>query len=707
MTMPESNPASLVGLPLDRVDGRLKVTGKASYAYEYAPQDAVLYGVIVPASIGKGRVAAVDVREAQRAPGVRLVVTKDNAPPQHPFGPVDLPDRFARAMPALNNDEVPYFGFPVAFVVADTFEQATAAAAMVRVSYAPMRGAYDLRAAGPTAINPGRIGASDPADSAIGDFDEALANAPVKIDATYTTPYQHQAPMEPHATMAVWDGPRLTVYTAAQLTASPQEGLARTFNMRKEDVRVITRYIGGGFGGKLPYYFEATLAAMGARTLKRPVKVAMTRPQLFHMTTHRTASEQRLRLGANTDGRLTAYGQDALVQTAAFDQYVEPVMLAARTLYAAPNRLTRHRLAKLDLPRSDSMRAPGDAIGIMALECAMDELAERVNLDPVELRLRNDTQTDPEHQLPFASRHLAECLREGAARFGWNRRVAKPASVTDGRWLVGLGVASAVRGDVLRSATARARLVRDDRLLIELAMTDIGTGTYTILSQIAADAMEMPIEHVTVLMGDTIFPPTDGSGGSFGAATAGAAVLAACEKLRAGLASGMTEAEGSVTPAELSGSYSHAGFGAHFVEAAVHRDTGEVRVRRMLGVFAAGRILNGKTARSQMIGGMTWGIGSALMEENAVDQRFGSFVNQDLAGYHVAVNADVGEMDVLFLREDDPHGSPLGSKGVGELGICGAAAAVINAIHNATGARIRDFPATPDKLLLALEALDA
>ena len=513
--------------------------------------------------------------------------------------------------------------------------------------------------------------------------------------------------MEPQATMAVWDGRKLTVYTAAQLTTSPQEGLARTLNIPKEDVRIITRYIGGGFGNKLPYYFESTLAAIGARILKRPVKVAMTRPQLFYMTTHRSASEQHLRLGANADGRVAAYGQDALVQTASFDEYVEPVMLAARTLYAAPNRLTRHRLAKLDMPRSDSMRAPGDAIGLMALECAMDELAERLDLDPVELRLRNDTQTDPEHRLPFSSRHLAECLREGAARFGWNKRVAKPASVSDGRWLIGLGVASAVRGDLLRNATARARLTPDRRLVVELAMTDIGTGTYTILTQIAAEAMEMSVERVTVLMGDTNYPPTDGSGGSWGAATSGSAVRAACQKLKAGLASGVTEAEGSVTPAELSTSYSHASFGAHFVEAAVHRYTGEVRVRRMLGVFAAGRILNAKTARSQMIGGMTWGIGSALMEENTVDQRYGSFINQDLASYHVAVNADVGEMDAVFLHEDDPNGSPLGSKGLGELGICGAGAAVINAIHNATGARIRDFPATPDKLLGTLEALDA
>jgi xanthine dehydrogenase YagR molybdenum-binding subunit len=704
--MAEGTLAAPIGLPLDRVDGRLKVTGGATYAFEYATQGAAAYGVIVPAAVAKGRVAALDTRDAERAPGVLLVLTNENAPPQSPWGPVDLPDRFARAEPALDSDEVLYFGFPVAFVVAETFEQATAAAALVRVGYESLPGEYDLSAAGPRAEDPGHISDGTPADSSVGDFEAAFASAPVKIEAIYTTPYQNQAPMEPHATMAVWDGQMLTVHTSAQLTTSPQEGLARTFNIAKENVRVITRYVGGGFGNKLPFYVDATLAAIGARIVRRPVKVAMTRPQLFHMTTHRTASEQRLRLGADPNGRLTAYGQDALVQCARFDGYTEPVCGAARMLYAAPNRLTRHRLAKLDLPRSDSMRAPGDAIGLLALECAMDELADALGIDPVELRLRNDTESDPERDRPFASRHLAEALRQGAARFGWDKRVAKPASVRDGRWFIGLGVASAIRGDVLRNATARARLERDGRLTVELAMTDIGTGTYTILTQIAAEAMELPVDRVTVRLGDTRFPPTAGSGGSFGSATSGAAVLAACRKLKAGLAFGITEAEGSVTPADLDNAYAHAGFGAHFVEAAVHQDTGEVRVRRMLGVFAAGRILNAKTARSQMIGGMTWGIGAALIEENHVDLRYGSFINQDLASYHVAVNADVGALDVIFLDEADPHGSPLGSKGIGELGICGAGAAVINAIHNATGARIRDMPATPDKLLATLETLD-
>src|SRR5277367_6594201 len=536
--MAEVNRADPIGLPLDRVDGQLKVTGRATYAFEYATQGGAAYGVIVPAAIAKGRAAAVDVRDAEHAPGVLLVLTKDNAPPQSPWGPVDLPDRFARAEPALDSDAVRYFGFPVAFVVGETFEQATAAAALVHVRYESLPGQYDLRAAAPTAENPGHISDGTPADSSVGDFEAAFATAPVKIEATYTTPYQNQAPMEPHATMAMWDGQMLTVHTSAQLTTSPQEGLALTFNIAKENVRVITRYVGGGFGSKLPFYVDATLAAIGARMVRRPVKVALTRPQLFHMTTHRTASEQHLRLGADRNGRLTAYGQDALVECARFDHYTEPICGAARMLYAAPNRLTRHRLAKLDLPRSDSMRAPGDAIGLVALECAMDELADALGIDPVELRLRNNTQIDPERDKPFSSRLLTEALRQGATRFGWNKRIAKPANVRDGRWLIGLGVASAIRGDALQSASARARLESDGRLIVELAMTDIGTGTYTILTQIAAEAMEFPVERVTVRLGDTRFPPTDGSGGSHGAETSGSAVLAACRKLKAGLAVG-------------------------------------------------------------------------------------------------------------------------------------------------------------------------
>ena len=393
--MAQSDLAGPIGRPLDRVDGPLKVTGRAKYAYEYASQAEAACGFIVSAAIAKGRVVGVDVRDAERASGVLLVLTQDNAPPQTPWGPVDLPDRFARAEPALDSDAVRYFGFPVAFVVAETFEQARAAAALVRPRYAPASGEYDLHAAAPHAVNPGTIDGGAPADTAVGDFEAVFAAAPVKIDALYTTPYQHSAPMEPHASMAFWEGEMLTVCTAAQLTTSPREGLARTLNIPPENVRIITRYIGGGFGNKLPYFVDVTLAAIGARMLRRPVKVAMTRPQVFNITTHRSASEQRVRLGADRQGRLTAYGQDALVQSARFDTFTEPVSLAARSLYAAPNKLTRHRRAGLDLSRSNSMRGPGDAIGLLALECAMDELAETLVLDPVELRLRNDTQLEP------------------------------------------------------------------------------------------------------------------------------------------------------------------------------------------------------------------------------------------------------------------------------------------------------------------------
>jgi xanthine dehydrogenase YagR molybdenum-binding subunit len=337
----------------------------------------------------------------------------------------------------------------------------------------------------------------------------------------------------------------------------------------------------------------------------------------------------------------------------------------------------------------------------------MDELAEALALDPVELRLRNDTQTDPERKLPFSSRHLAEALREGATRFGWDKRTAKPASVRDGQWLVGHGVASAVRADTLKSATARARLEQDGRLTVELAMTDIGTGSYTILTQIAAETMEMPVDRVTVRLGDTRYPPTAGSGGSFGAGTSGAAVLAACRKLKAGLSSGMKEAEGAVTPAALDDAYAHAGFGAQFAEVAVDRDTGEVRVRRMLGVFAAGRILNAKTARSQMIGGMTWGVGAALQEEAVVDTRSGAFVNRDLAEYLVPVHADIPDIDAIVLDGFDDKANALGAKGLGEVSICGAGAAIANAVFNATGVRVRDFPITIEKVLPGLPLVEA
>jgi xanthine dehydrogenase YagR molybdenum-binding subunit len=600
---------------------------------------------------------------------------------------------------------VRYFGFPGAFVVAETFEQARDAAALVRLRYTSLPAEYDLRAAAPHAENPGETSTGDPADSAIGDFESAFAAAPVKIDA-YITPYQHSAPMETHASMAFWEGEMLTVCMAAQLTTSPREGLARTLDIPPENVRIITRYIGGGFGNKLPYYADATLAAISARMLRRPVKVAMTRPQLFHTTTHRTASEQRVRLGADRDGRLAAYGQDAVVQCARFDNYTEPVCLAVRSLYAAANRLTRHRLAKLDLPRSDSMRAPGDAIGLLALECAMDELAEALALDPVELRLRNDTQIEPESKLPFSSRHLAECLREGASRFGWDRRVAKPTSVRDGRWLVGLGVASAIRGDVLKDASARARLEKRWPL-------DCRAGHDRHRDRQLHD----PHSDRRRCDGVAGRPRHGSSRRHEFSADRGIGRVLRGGHLRFGRACGLPQAQGSARVRD------HGSGGIGYVGRS-RQSLWTCRVRR---AFRRGRSGSGhgrgpRPAHARRVRGRPH---SQCQDRALADDRRNDlghrrcadggksrrsalrlFVNQDLASYHVVVNADVGAIDAVFLDESDPHGNPLGSKGIGELGICGAGAAVINAIYNATGARIHDFPATPDKLLPALEALD-
>ena len=439
--MTEGKLADPIGLPLDRVDGQLKVTGRATYAFEYATQGGAAYGVIVPAAVAKARVLAVDVRDAERAPGVLLVLTKDNAPPQSPWGPVDLPDRFARAEPALDTDEVRYFGFPVAFVVAENIRGSHCRR---RIGSCPLRAIArpDMicarRGRGPKI--PGHLSDGAPADSAVGDFETAFAAAPVKIEAIYTTPYQNQAPMEPHATMAVWEGQMLTVHTSAQLTTSPQEGLARTFNIRKENVRVITRYVGGGFGSKLPFYVDATLAAIGARMLRRPVKLAMTRPQLFHMTTHRTASEQR-----SAARRRPRRPIDRLRPGCA------RAMRAAST--TTPSRSAAQPGCSMPHPTGLPGIASQSWICRGRIRCAPRATRSACwhsnaqwtswptpsALDPVDLRLRNDTEIDPERDKPFASRHLAEALRQGAARFGWDKRVAKPASVRDGRWLIGLG----------------------------------------------------------------------------------------------------------------------------------------------------------------------------------------------------------------------------------------------------------------------------
>jgi xanthine dehydrogenase YagR molybdenum-binding subunit len=619
----------------------------------------------------------------------------------------------------------------VAFVVAESFEQARAAAYLVDVKYERAAGKYALRDNLKQARVPHQKDAAA-ADSAVGDFAGAFDSAPVQIDVTYTTPLQSHAMMEPHATLATWDGDRLILHTANQMLNQGQKVIATTLKIPVENVRLISPYIGGGFGGKLWVNADAILAAIASRQLKRPVKIALTRGQIFHVTTHRSDTIQRIRLGTDREGKILAIGHDVFSGNLPSEQTYEGAALQTRTLYAGANRLTRHRLAPLDIPVASSMRAPGEAVGLMALECAMDELAEKLNLDPIELRIRNEPSEDPEKHIPYSSRHLIACMQEGARRFGWDKRNPKPGQVRDGRWLVGLGMAAATRGNPLRLSKANVRLAPDGTATVKMAMTDIGTGTYTILAQIAAEMLGLPMERVRVELGDTSFPEAAGSGGSFGAGSSGSALFEACNNLREKLAQkagmdpetarfangsvasdgqsvrltdlvgGGVEADGEIQPGRNNKDFSQQSYGAHFAEVGVDADTGEVRVRRMFGVFAAGRVLNAKTARSQGIGGMVFGVGAALHEAMTLDPRFGYYVNHDLAEYHVPVHADIPAFDAVFLTELDDKSNPLKSKGIGELGICGAAASIANAIYNACGARVRDYPITLDKILAKL-----
>jgi xanthine dehydrogenase YagR molybdenum-binding subunit len=713
----------VVGKPADRIDGPAKTAGVARYAYErHDVATGAVYGYVVGAGIAKGRIAALDVRAAQAAPGVIAIVTAANA------GKLAKGDHNTARL--LGGPEVDHYHQAVALVVAETFEQARAAAHLVRIEYAGSRGRFDLQAEKSGAQMPKPNPFSGEPSSRVGDFEAAFTAAPVTFDATYTTPDQSHSMMEPHATLAAWQGDKLTVWTSNQMIDWGVGDLAKTLGVAKENVRLVSPFIGGGFGGKLFLRADVLLAALGARAAGRPVKVALQRPLIPNNTTHRPATIQRIRIGATREGRITAIAHEGWSGDLP-DGQAETAVNQTRLLYGGANRLTTTRLAVLDLPEGNAMRAPGEAPGMMALEIAMDEMAEKLGLDPVEFRILNDTQIDPEKPgRPFSQRRLVECLRTGAARFGWSRRNARPGAVRDGRWLVGSGVASAFRNNLLTKSAARVRLDGSGMVTVETDMTDIGTGSYTVIAQTAAETMGVPLEKVAVRLGDSAFPASCGSGGQWGGNNATSGVYAACMKLREQVAAkaGMATADAtfagglvragskSLTLAEAAGAeglsaedsieygdldkkYQQSTFGAHFVEVGVDAATGEIRVRRMLAVCSAGRILNPKTARSQVIGAMTMGIGAALMEELEVDKRRGFFVNHDLAGYEVPVHADVPHQDVIFLDEPDPISSPMKAKGVGELGLCGVGAAIANAVYNATGVRVRDYPITLDKLL--------
>ena len=718
----------VVGMPADRIDGKLKTTGTAPYAYErhdVAPHAA--YGYVVGASIAKGKIASIAVANAKSAPGVLAVVTAANA------GALKKAKRNTAAL--LAGPDVAHYHQAVALVVAETFEQARAAAQLVRVEYIKSLGAFDLATAKDSAIKPEPID-GDPPDTAVGDFAGAFAAAPVKLDATYTTPDHAHAMMEPHATIAAWNGDKLTLWTSNQMIDWAATDVAETLGLAKTNVRIISPYVGGGFGGKLWVRADALLAALGARAAARPVKVALQRPLMFNNTVHRPATIQRIRVGARRDGIITAIGHENWSGDLP-NGNPDTSVTQSRLLYAGANRMTATRLAVLDLTESNAMRAPGEATGLMALEIAMDELAEKLLLDPIEFRIINDTQVDPEKPArPFSQRSLTQCFRTGADKFGWNKRNSHPGAVRDGRWLVGMGVAAGIRGNPVTKSAARVRLSKDGVVTVETDMTDIGTGSYTIIAQTAAETMGLSLDKVVVKLGDSNFPVSSGSGGQWGGNSSTSGVYAACMKLReaviqklgfsadAVFSDGEVRSGGNSTPlgkaagdagmmaedfiefGDLHKRFEQSTFAAHFVEVGVDAATAEVRVRRMLAVCSAGRILNPKTARSQVIGAMSMGAGAALMEHLVVDKRRGFFVNHDLAGYEVPVHADIPHLDVIFLEQTDPISSPMKAKGVGELGICGVGAAVANAVYNATGVRVRDYPITLDKLLDGMPAMD-
>ncbi|MCK1292426.1 MULTISPECIES: aldehyde oxidoreductase molybdenum-binding subunit PaoC [unclassified Bradyrhizobium] len=731
----ETNPIDrlrVVGRAHPRIDGPLKTTGKATYAYEH--HDVVTnpaYGVIVGSAIAKGRIKSMNLAEAQREPGVIAIVTAESA------GKLGK-GKFNTAK-LLGGPEIDHYHQAVAVVVAETFEQATAAAGLLRIEYTPCEGSFDLEEAlkaAPLAKDPNSPEKQGPPESRVGDFEAAFAQAPVKLDEFYTTPDQSHSMMEPHASIAAWNGDKLTVWTSNQMIDWGRTDLATTIGIPKENVRFVSPYIGGGFGGKLFLRSDAVMAALAAKAAGRPVKVALQRALIPNNTTHRPATRQRIRIGAGPDGRIVAMAHESGSGDLP-DGQPETATNQTRLLYAGANRLTAMRLAVLDLPEGNAMRAPGEAPGMMALEIAMDELAEKLGLDPVELRVRNDTRVDPEKpERPFSQRNLVRCLREGAERFGWQRRNASPGAVRDGQWLVGMGTAAAFRNNLLIPSGARVRLGTDGVVVVETDMTDIGTGSYTIIAQTAAEMMGVDLDKVVVRLGDSSFPVSSGSGGQFGANCSTSGVYAACVKLREAVAQrlGFNSADATFSDGHvLSGnrsaklvdavrqgdllgedkmewggldkSYQQSTFGAHFVEAAVDSFTGEIRIRRMLAVCAAGRILNPLTARSQVVGAMTMGAGAALMEELAVDKRRGFFVNHDLAGYEVPVHADIPHQEVIFLDEADDKVSPMKAKGVAELGICGVAAAIANAVYNATGVRVREYPVTLDKHLDRLPAV--
>ena len=691
---------SPVGQPVNRVDGRAKVTGEARYAAEHnVPHLA--HGYIVSSAIARGAITSIDARAALALPGVLHVFTHQNVKGlprtneayRDEVAPVGSPFR------PLYDEQIHFSGQPVALVVAETPELARHAAAMVRVDYARKGLQTDLERQRHAAYTP-EYRMAPP--KARGDASHAFAAAPVQVDAEYRVPAEHHNPMEMFgATVVYHDDGSLTVYDKTQGVLNVRDYLCRIFGYRDTELRVVSPFVGGAFGSGLRPQYHVFLAVLAARELKHSVRVSLTRQQMFTFG-HRPATWQRVKLGAARDGTLQALTHEAIAETSRFEDFTETVVNWSGMLYRCDNAAFDHKLAQLDVYTPMDMRAPGATWGVYALECAMDELAVTVRMDPLELRLKNYAERDGNENKPFSSKALRECYRQGAERFGWARRNPEPRSMRDGTALIGWGMATGAWEAMWEKASARAVLTADGKLTVSSATADIGTGTYTIMAQIAADALGLPIDNVTVQLGDSSLPEAPVEGGSWTAASVGSAVKAACDKVRERLRRGDVPPIDETVTVEPSkqqeqyGLYTHS---AVFAEVKVDEDLGTVKVTRVVSAIAGGRILNPKTARSQIVGSVVWGIGTALEEESVMDHALGRFMTHNLADYHFPVHADVHDIDVIFVEEHDEVVNPLGAKGLGEIGIVGVAAAIANAVYHATGTRVRDLPISVGKLL--------
>ncbi|MEU7413027.1 xanthine dehydrogenase family protein molybdopterin-binding subunit [Streptomyces sp. NPDC042638] len=681
-----------LGAPAERREGRQKVTGAARYAAEYAlPGRAHAWPV--PAAVARGRVTGVDTSAALALPGVLAVLT--------PGAAAQLAEPEDGMLAVLRGPAVPHRGWCVALAVAETPEAARAAARAVRVTYETQ--AHDNRPVEghPDGYVPQEVN-GEPGRAEYGDPEGALAAAEARVDVTYRVPPLHNHPMEPHATTAHWDGDRLTVYTSSQGGTTVRSVLAQLFRLPEERITVVAEHVGGGFGAKGTPRPDVVLAALAARHTGRPVTLAYPRRNLPTTVGHRAPTVQRLRLGAHPDGRLTALLHEVTTHTSRVTEFVEHAGAVSRVMYATPNLRSSHRVVPLDVPVASWMRAPGEAPGMYALESAMDELADALGMDPVGLRVRNEPEREPFSGKPFSSRHVVECLREGARRFGWAGRDPRPGLRREGPLRIGTGMAAATYPVQVAPSAASAEARPDGTFVVRVNAADIGTGARTVLAQIAADALGVPLDRVRTEVGHSDLPPAPLAGGSCGTASWGWAVHKACARLAAHPEEGPTVRADTTGEADADSPYARHAFGAHFAEVAVDTVTGEIRVRRLLGVFAAGRMLNARTARSQFTGAQIMGMGMALTESSTLDPAFGDFPEADLASYHVPVHADVPDIEADWIDEDDPHLNPMGSKGIGEIGIVGTAAALGNAVHHATGIRFRELPLTPDRILTGL-----